>query len=144
MHFFEEELKKMMGGSDILKDQKYLGRNCYGTIGDELRARVEIVTNRTRDQYEAVKISVIKRTEGVVDSIVIPFTDVWGYPKTPSFPEGRAPYIWSYDQSSSWYAFKPQSADYRKLAQSMENYLSVFRDMDMAPARQDNGMQMKS
>ena len=144
MNFFEEELKKMVGGSTILKNQKYLGHNCYGTIGEDLRARVEIVTNRTRDQYEAVKISVFKRTEGVIDCIVIPFTDVWGYPKTPSFPEGRAPYIWSYDQSSSWYAFKPQSADYKKLAQSIEKYLSVFQDMDMAPARQDNGMQMKS
>ena len=47
MNFFEEELKKMVGGSTILKDQKYLGRNCYGTIGEDLRARVEIVTKRT-------------------------------------------------------------------------------------------------
>ena len=142
MNFFEEELKKILAGSVTLKDQKYLGHNCYGTIGEELRARVEIVTQRTRDQYEAVKVSVINRTEGVVDSIVIPFTDVWGYPKTPNFMEGKAPYIWSYDKSSCWYAFKPQSADYKKLALSIEKYLSVFQDMDMVPARQDSVMQM--
>ena len=144
MNFFEAELKKILGGSTILKDQKYLGRNCYGIIGEDLRARVEIVTQRTRDQYEAVKVSVIKRTEGVIDSIVIPFTDVWGYPKTPNFMEGKAPYIWSYDQSSSWYAFKPQSADYRKLAQSIEKYLSVFQYMDMTPSSQEGIMQMRT
>lgn len=33
MNFFESELKKIMGSSDILKDQKFVGRMCYGTIG---------------------------------------------------------------------------------------------------------------
>lgn len=32
MNFFESELKKIMGDSAILKDQKYVGRMCYGTI----------------------------------------------------------------------------------------------------------------
>lgn len=33
MIFFESELKKIMGNSDILKEQKYVGRMCYGTLG---------------------------------------------------------------------------------------------------------------
>lgn len=33
MTFFEEELKKIMAESAILKDQRYVGRICYGTIG---------------------------------------------------------------------------------------------------------------
>ena len=44
MNFFESELKKIMGNSNILKDQKYVGRMCYGTISEDLRARVEFVT----------------------------------------------------------------------------------------------------
>ena len=44
MNFFEQELRKIMVGSGILKDQKYVGRLCYGTIGEGIRARVEIVT----------------------------------------------------------------------------------------------------
>ena len=44
MNFFESELKKIIGNSAILKDQKYVGRMCYGTIGGDLRARVEFVT----------------------------------------------------------------------------------------------------
>ena len=38
MNFFEAELKKIMAESTVLKDQKYVGRLCYGTISDELRA----------------------------------------------------------------------------------------------------------
>ena len=55
MNFFEEELKKMMGGSAILKDQKYVGRMCYGTISQDLRARVEFVTLGTCDHYAGIK-----------------------------------------------------------------------------------------
>lgn len=33
-----------MAGSNILKDQKYVGRLCYETVGEDIRARVEIVT----------------------------------------------------------------------------------------------------
>ena len=44
MNFFESELKKIMGDSAILKDQKYVGRMCYGTIGGDLRTRLECVT----------------------------------------------------------------------------------------------------
>lgn len=53
MNFFESELKKIMGDSAILKDQKYVGRMCYGTIGGDLRARVEFVTLGVSDHLQA-------------------------------------------------------------------------------------------
>ena len=80
MNFFESELKKIMGDSAILKDQKYVGRMCYGTIGGDLRARVEFVTLGVSDHYAGIKASVINRKEGVVDSILLQFSDIWGKP----------------------------------------------------------------
>ena len=76
MNFFESELKKIMGDSAILKDQKYVGRMCYGTIGGDLRARVEFVTLGVSDHYAGIKASVINRKEGVVDSILLQFSKV--------------------------------------------------------------------
>ena len=81
MNFFESELKKIMGDSAILKDQKYVGRMCYGTIGGDLRARVEFVTLGVSDHYAGIKASVINRKEGVVDSILLQFSDIWGKQK---------------------------------------------------------------
>ena len=77
MNFFESELKKIMGDSAILKDQKYVGRMCYGTIGGDLRARVEFVTLGVSDHYAGIKASVINRKEGVVDSILLQFSDIF-------------------------------------------------------------------
>ena len=89
MNFFESELKKIMRNSAILKDQKYVGRMCYGTIGGDLRARVEFVTLGVSDHYAGIKASIINRKEGVVDSVLLRFTDIWGKQKVsnPNFKE---------------------------------------------------------
>ena len=107
MNFFESELKKIMGDSAILKDQKYVGRMCYGTIGGDLRARVEFVTLGVSNHYAGIKASVINRKEGVVDSILLRFSDIWGKPKVsnPNFKEGVNPHIWTDNGKSDWYEF---------------------------------------
>ena len=144
MNFFESELKKIIGNSAILKDQKYVGRMCYGTIGGDLRARVEFVTLGVSDHYAGIKASVINRKEGVVDSILLRFSDIWGKPKVsnPNFKEGVNPHIWTDSGKSDWYVFRPGAAEYQKVADTLENYMSVFQDMVMAQAEQDCTIQM--
>ena len=144
MNFFESELKKIRGDSAILKDQKYVGRMCYGTIGGDLRARVEFVTLGVSDHYAGIKASVINRKEGVVDSILLQFSDIWGKQKVsnPNFKEGVNPHIWTDSGKSDWYVFRPGAAEYQKVADTLENYMSVFQDMVMAQAEQDCTIQM--
>ena len=144
MNFFESELKKIMRNSDILKDQKYVGRVCYGTISEDLRARVEFVTLGVSDHYAGLKASIINRKEGVVDSIFLRFADIWGKPKVnnPNFREGVNPHIWTDSGKSDWYVFRPTAEDYQKVAGSVENYLSIFQDMSMTQESQNCTMQM--
>ena len=144
MNFFESELKKIMENSGILKDQKYVGSICYGTISEDLRARVEFVTLGVSDRYAGLKTSIINRKEGVVDSILLRFTDIWGKPKVsnPNFKEGVNPHIWTDNGKSEWYVFHPAAEDYQKVADTVENYLSVFQDMTMTQENQDCTMQM--
>lgn len=129
MNFFESELKKIMGDSAILKDQKYVGRMCYGTIGGDLRARVEFVTLGVSNHYAGIKASVINRKEGVVDSILLRFSDIWGKPKVsnPNFKEGVNPHIWTDNGKSDWYVFYPGAAEYRKAADTLETICPYFR-----------------
>ena len=144
MNFFESELKKIMGDSAILKYQKYVGRMCYGTIGGDLRARVEFVTLGVSNHYAGIKASVINRKEGVVDSILLRFSDIWGKPKVsnPNFKEGVNPHIWTDNGKSDWYVFYPGAAEYRKAADTLENYLSIFQDVSMTQESQNCTMQM--
>ena len=60
-----------------------MGRACFGTVGKDIRARIEFVTTGTADQYEGIKTSIINRKEGVVDSMLLRFSDIWGKGRCP-------------------------------------------------------------
>ena len=79
MTFFEEELKRIMAESAILKDQRYVGRICYGTIGEDLRARIEFVTLGISNQYAGLKASISQKE--ACRQRALRFMDVWGQTK---------------------------------------------------------------
>ena len=60
----------------------------------------------------------------------------------PNFKEGVNPHIWTDSGKSDWYVFRPGAAEYQKVADTLENYMSVFQDMVMAQAEQDCTIQM--
>lgn len=143
MNFFETELKKLMSERDVLEDQTYVGRTCYGKLGKDLRARIEFVTMGVANHYDGVKASIINRTDGVVDSMVFRFSDVWGRRKVnnPNFRDGIMPHIWQDNGKTSWYVFKPSKEDYSQLAEGIESYLAVFQDLAQGQAAQEQGGQ---
>lgn len=144
MNFFEAELKKIMGNSDILKDQKYVGCVCYGTISEDLIARMEFVTLGVGDHYEGLRASIINRKEGMVDSVLIRFADIWGKQKVSNsnFKEGVNPYIWTNKGKSERYVFHPGASDYQNVADAVKNYLSIFQDIVVTQENQDCTLQM--
>ena len=143
MNFFENELKKVMAESAILKNQKYVGRACFGIVSEELRARVEFVTTGTASQYEGIKTSIINRKEGVVDSMLLRFSDIWGKRKVgnPNFKDGIILCIWVDEGKSDWYVYHPTKGYYGQLSVGIEQYLYVFQDMEMTQGEQDSSMQ---
>ncbi len=64
-----------------------------GQSAKDIRARIEFVTTGTADQYEGIKTSIINRKEGVVDSMLLRFSDIWGKRKVanPNFKDGIIP-----------------------------------------------------
>ena len=105
---------------------------------------MEFVTLGVSNHYAGIKASVINRKEGVVDSILLRFSDIWGKPKVsnPNFKEGVNPHIWTDNGKSDWYVFYPVAAEYRKAADTLENYLSIFQDVSMTQESQNCTMQM--
>ena len=143
MNFFEQELRKICEKSELLQNRKYVGRTCYGTIGNDIRAKIEFEPMGIRDQFNGLKITILNRTEGRVDDTVVRFMESIGRKKVANtnFPEGVEPYIWSPDYGKwGWYAYQPNEADYKKFGKEMEDYLSVFQpelsqqnEMNMGP-----------
>lgn len=131
MNFFEGELRKLLGDSDVISDPSFAGRACLGTLGKDLRVRLEFVTTGMADHYNALKIKVLNRTEGEVDTLLLRFQDVWEkkpVPGNPNFRGGVSPHIWICDGKPEWYAWRPAPADRELLLQQVRQYLEPFRE----------------
>ena len=137
-NFFEQELQKLFGDGKIIDDPAFSGRSCYGTLGKDLRVRAQFITTRVSDEYDALKLAVLNRTEGQVDAQILRLKDLLGkkpVPGNPNFPNGVSPYIWNDYGKLEWYAFTPTAADYETIRQAAEQYLGVFRDRQQDRAR---------
>lgn len=130
MNFFEQELRKLFGDGSIIESPQFVGRACLGTLGGDLRVRAQFVTGIIANQYNALKIVVLNRTDGPVDTMVLKLKDLLGMkkvPGNPNFSRGVEPHIWDDSGNAQWYVYRPTIADYETIRQAADDYLSVFR-----------------
>ena len=118
-NFFEQELRKLFADGSIIESPQFVGRACLGTLGGDLRVRAQFVTGIVANQYNALKIVVLNRTDGPVDTMVLKLKDLMG--------TKAAPRIWDDSGNAQWYGYRPTIADYETIRQAADDYLSVFR-----------------
>lgn len=125
MNLFEKELRNIIAHSWTAKDPHYIGKICYIQLDKDLRARMEFIYENIHEHYDALKITVLNRTVGPVDTVTIAFEDVlrkWFKEKEYPPRIGRCgPY-----EEYSWYYLEPDDEVYKALAAQMDEYLSVF------------------
>ena len=129
--FFEQELWHLFGDGKTFDNPACAGRACLGTLGRDLRVRAQFVTTGVADQYDALKLTVLNRTDGPVDALVLKLKDLLGkkpVPGNPNFRGGVAPHIWNDYGKFEWYAYRPTEVDCDTIRQAAKQYLDVFRD----------------
>lgn len=131
MTVYEQELRKLFEHSDLVDQPQFSGRVCVGDLGKDLRVRAEFLSTHISSQYDAIRLTVLNRTEGVVDRTLLRFQDVWGkkqVPNNPNFRSGVIPHLWDDYGKVEWYAYHPTAADYAALRDAVGQYLSAFRE----------------
>ena len=68
MTIFEKELRNMFGSSEQFKERAYSGKSMVAKLDDDLRVKMSFVTLGVSSEYPALRVKVINRTEGEVDS----------------------------------------------------------------------------
>lgn len=142
-NFFEQELRRLFGDGKIIGDPTFSGRACFGTLGKDLRVRAQFVTTGHADHYDSLKITVLNRTDGPVDTLTLKLKDLLGMkpvPGNPNFRNGVAPHIWDDYGKVEWYAYRPTAADYETMRQAVGQYVDVFRER--APERAPGGTKL--
>ena len=78
MTFFEQELKKLFADDIAFMDKRFIGNACYGRLDNNIRIKIRFTTCGVADQYEALKVTLLNRNEGEIDSMMLHFHDLWG------------------------------------------------------------------
>ena len=141
-NFFEQELGRVFGDGQVIRNPTYSGRSCFGTLGKDLRVRARFITTGYADHYDSLKITVLNRTDGPVDTLVLKLKDLLGkksVPGNPNFREGVSPHIWDNYGKQEWYAYHPTAADYEVIRQAAKQYLDVFRDRQQERVQDQDG-----
>ena len=144
MTVYEQELRKIV--EPIHPDAAYAGRSCYVRLGENNRARLQFASMHISSQYDALKMTVLNRNEGVVDTLILRFSDLWGRKQVtnPNFREGVYPHLWDDGGRVGWYAYQPTAGDYGVLSSAVSDYLEVFMEQTQAQSRgQEWQMTMK-
>ena len=131
MTVFEQELKKLFDHDTVFADTCIVGNVCYGRLDADVRIKARFVTCGYADDYEALKVTLLNRHEGEIDSMLLRFRDVLGVKQVsnPNFREGLSPHIWMNDGKASWYVYQPTKADYQKLKEAVQAYVNVFQEL---------------
>ena len=98
MTFFEKELHRLFDDSECISaDAVFAGKTMIAPIGEDLRAKVQFVYTNTHAKYDALRLTIINRHEGTVDSETFKFKDIIG------MKGDREPHIWEDGQRVDWY-----------------------------------------
>ena len=107
-----------------------MGRAVYIQIVPELRAKLVFVSLNIANQYNALKLTVLNRIDGVVDTNILRFGDLLGKKmvSNPNFSDGVVPHLWDDYGKVGWYVYQPEQADYKLLADVVDKYLQIFQN----------------
>ena len=122
--FFEEELRKIVGRE--YPDATYVGRACYVRLSEMNRAKIEIFTSKRSGYYDSLRISILNRSNGEVDAILLRFTDLFS----------RGNYAGLVQECFEWCAGPPSDGDYDQLTEAVGNYLDVFQEQVQTAGQQ--------
>lgn len=130
MTVFEQELRKLFDHDAVFMDTRFAGNVCYGRLNEDVRLKACFATCGYADIYEALKVTLINRREGEIDSLFLKFKDLWGMKQVdnPNFPDGIAPHLWTCKDRTGWYGYHPNKRDYQQLRDAVQTYLGVFQE----------------
>ena len=113
-----EELKKMFEGRIAMQDMHYVGKACYGKLEENLRGKIELGQGFLDSGYTRLTVSVLERTNGLVDQMKFLISDVTGLKQETEGERMAGPELRSY-KDSVWWNCEMEEEDYQKIAEAV-------------------------
>lgn len=119
MNFFENELRNIVKQSKRIKGEKYVGRNCFCKISNNLTLKFYFSTGMCGNEFTRLSLELINRNESKVDVSILNISEVLGINM----------YIYFSNSTDVWWRnCNPTLKEYKGLAQALDTYISCFTD----------------
>lgn len=126
INFFEQELRRLFGDGSVIHAPWFSGNDCRGTLDADLRVRVQFTCCRASGDYDALAVTVLNRTGGEVDRVMLRVENIWAPKDKPEWTV-CGPRINRLRDKYEWQFYKPTVADYDALREAAAGYLDVYR-----------------
>jgi hypothetical protein len=129
MNFFEKEMRQMFDYGDLFHDAKFVGKTMLAKLDENLRIKLQFIASHISGQFDTVQMTIINRTEGVVDKQNFKFSDFI----VKCIRPGREPldyHMWEYNNKPEWYT--PISlTDKTRIADVVLDYAVMYQDQSI-------------
>ena len=129
MNFFEKEMRQMFDDNDIFQDAKFVGKTMLAKLDDDLRIKLQFIASHISGQYDTVQMTIINRTDGMVDKQNFKFSDIIGKCIRPG-RELLDYHMWEYNNKPEWYTPITQSQK-ATIADTVLGYIEMYQDQTM-------------
>ena len=99
-------------------------------VSDDVTGKLGFVTQGYADNYTALKLTLLNKREGPIDTQLMGIGDIIGNKKI--YSNIQSPYIWKDGNNVDWYGYKPTDSDYSALSETVDDYLSCFAEQELS------------
>lgn len=130
MNFFEGELRQMFGNAESIRDAKFVGRTMLGKLGDDLLVKAQFISTHVSKQYDAIQVSILNRTDGVVDKETMLFGDIIGQ-KNTSITGRVNPYMWEESVGKAYWYTPVSISEKAQISDTVLDYVEMFQENNL-------------
>ena len=131
MNFFESELRQMFGDAENISDAKFIGRTMLGKLDDDLLVKAQFVSTHVAKQYDAIQVSILNRTDGVVDKETMVFGDIIGTKMTRCSDKVN-PYMWEESVGKAFWYTPLSITEKAQISDTVLDYVEMFQENSLA------------
>lgn len=125
-----EEIKKILENKISMREVRYIGRTCFGKIDENLRGKIELTKGPLENGFSRIQISVLERTNGLVDQMTFLISDVTGLKQDMDHDKLVYPVLSTYEDWSGWNCNMTEG-DYQNIAEAINGYLELFQSEEL-------------
>ena len=122
--FFEAELSHIMEHVNTDFEVRYAGGSAYMTNGQNV-VRVMFHNSFSVDNFDALKVYVVNKDDGKIDTSYVKFTNALGLKYGNASVGKIGPHIWV-DREPHWAFYQPVEDDYKKLAETIQLMIDLY------------------